>query len=390
MANTFNLGNGSWAQKIDKLLAYNAENDNYKPLPFDFDRASSATRVNKQGLIETVGIDEPRIDFLNNTKGHLLLEPSRKNDITDYTGASFSAFSGASITANDSVSPDGSTNATLITTTGSANELIQQAGITIFSGQSYTVSGYFKLKSGTLSDLDNAFKGLDGLNGGGITGSTFNSTLTSEWQRLSFTVTSSTTSGRVQIKCEDAAEILVWGLQLEQGSYATTPIPTQGSAVTRNGETLVQDNMLTSLFNRQGMAFYLEVEALASDGVNKEITINDGSGADRFVMKFNTGNQLNAFTISSLGTTNFSGSTSGLDITQNNKFAASFDGSIGYIYVNGTQVNSRTINNVLGDNLSKISFGNHNLSNNIFYGKIKDCKIYNTALTPTELTALTS
>ena len=79
MANTFNLGNGNWAQKTEKLLAYNAENDNYKPLPFDFDRGSTATRVNKDGLIETVGVDEPRIDFLNNTKGHLLLEPSRTN-----------------------------------------------------------------------------------------------------------------------------------------------------------------------------------------------------------------------------------------------------------------------------------------------------------------------
>ena len=82
MANTFNLGNGNWAQKTEKLLAYNAENDNYKPLPFDFDRGSTATRVNKDGLIETVGVDEPRIEFLNNTKGHLLLEPQRTNLIT--------------------------------------------------------------------------------------------------------------------------------------------------------------------------------------------------------------------------------------------------------------------------------------------------------------------
>ena len=79
MANTLNLGNGEWARKTGQVLAYNSENDNYKPLPFTFDRASSATRVNKDGLIETVGINEPRIDFLNNSKGHLLLEPERRN-----------------------------------------------------------------------------------------------------------------------------------------------------------------------------------------------------------------------------------------------------------------------------------------------------------------------
>ena len=44
-------------------LAYNDENDNFKPLPFDFTRASSATRVNKDGLIETVPSGKPRIDF---------------------------------------------------------------------------------------------------------------------------------------------------------------------------------------------------------------------------------------------------------------------------------------------------------------------------------------
>ncbi len=79
MATTFKFGNGNWAVKEDFALAYNDENGNFKPLPFDFTRASSATRVNKHGLIETVPSGKPRIDFLNNTSGHLLLEPSRTN-----------------------------------------------------------------------------------------------------------------------------------------------------------------------------------------------------------------------------------------------------------------------------------------------------------------------
>jgi hypothetical protein len=53
MANTFKFGNGKWAVKDGSALAYNDENGNFKPLPFDFTRASSATRVNKDGLIET-------------------------------------------------------------------------------------------------------------------------------------------------------------------------------------------------------------------------------------------------------------------------------------------------------------------------------------------------
>jgi hypothetical protein len=51
MATTFKFGtDGNWAVKEDLALAYNDENGNFKPLPFDFTRASSATRVNKNGL----------------------------------------------------------------------------------------------------------------------------------------------------------------------------------------------------------------------------------------------------------------------------------------------------------------------------------------------------
>ena len=79
MANTLKFGNGQWATGNGTALAYNDENSNFKPLPFNFTRASSGTTVNQSGLIETVGSGIPRIDFQGNTKGALLLEPSRTN-----------------------------------------------------------------------------------------------------------------------------------------------------------------------------------------------------------------------------------------------------------------------------------------------------------------------
>ena len=82
MANTLKFGNGEWYGKKDTILAYNDLNSNYKPLPFNFSRASKATVINKDGLIEEVGSGQPRVDYLNNTKGAMLLEPSRTNLIT--------------------------------------------------------------------------------------------------------------------------------------------------------------------------------------------------------------------------------------------------------------------------------------------------------------------
>ena len=75
MANTFKFGNGNWATKEDSVLAYNDENNNFKPLPFDFTRASTATYVDSDGLIKTAGNGEARIDYTDSTDGALLLEP---------------------------------------------------------------------------------------------------------------------------------------------------------------------------------------------------------------------------------------------------------------------------------------------------------------------------
>ena len=82
MSNTLKFGNGQWATKEGSTLAYNDENDNFKPLPFNFERGSSATVVNKDGLIETVGSDMPRIDYKDDSEGALLLEPQSTNLIT--------------------------------------------------------------------------------------------------------------------------------------------------------------------------------------------------------------------------------------------------------------------------------------------------------------------
>ena len=40
MSNTLKLGNGKWATGKDTLLSFSDTNNNYKPLPFSFSRAS--------------------------------------------------------------------------------------------------------------------------------------------------------------------------------------------------------------------------------------------------------------------------------------------------------------------------------------------------------------
>ena len=54
MANTLNLGDGNWGVKDSSLLGYAKDNTKFVPETFDVTRASGGTRVNKDGLIETV------------------------------------------------------------------------------------------------------------------------------------------------------------------------------------------------------------------------------------------------------------------------------------------------------------------------------------------------
>ena len=112
MAQKLKFGNGTWATKKGSTLAYNDENNNYKPLPFSFTRDSIATRVNKEGLIEVVSNDVPRIDYTDSADGVLLLEPSRTNKATyseDFS-QSFWTKSNANVVSGFA-SPDGNNNA---------------------------------------------------------------------------------------------------------------------------------------------------------------------------------------------------------------------------------------------------------------------------------------
>ena len=114
MAQTLKFGKGTWATKTGSSLAYNDQNENFKPLPFNVERNSIATRVNKEGLIEVVGKDKLRIDYIDSDKGVALLEPSRTNLVTQSENfASGWTLDDATIVSNSTTSPDGNSNATL-------------------------------------------------------------------------------------------------------------------------------------------------------------------------------------------------------------------------------------------------------------------------------------
>ena len=260
MANTLNLGNGNWATKEDSLLAYNSENGNFKPLPFSFSRASSATVVNKAGLIETVGSGEPRIDFSNDAKGALLLEPTRSNLITysnDFSNAYWSK-SNLSVTSGFN-SPDGTLNADKLVENTSTG-VHQVYRLSANSNTTYSISIFakkgerdkFRINIG--NDTHYADFNLSNgtiINQIGATTTSKIDLISNGWYRCSISYTESTgaptynlyrlldNNGNASYQGDGTSGIYIYGAQIEAGSYATSYIPTQGSAVTRVAESNV-------------------------------------------------------------------------------------------------------------------------------------------------------
>jgi len=242
MANTLNLGTGgNWAAKEGSLLAYNNENGNFKPLPFDFTRASSATRVNSQGLIEVVGSDQPRVDFSNDTDGALLLEPQRTNFALyseQFDNAYWTKSAGTTITANTTISPDGYTNADTIAfaSTGDSVNLFISTGLSVVSGTAYTMSVFTKSTTQVIY--------IGGATGGTGT-NVYNGSVDygNGWYRQSITRTwsaSGTVNVQLVLTLTGSGSTIAYGFQAELGSYATSYIPTQGAAVTRVDESSLQ------------------------------------------------------------------------------------------------------------------------------------------------------
>jgi hypothetical protein len=376
MANTLKFGNGEWYGKKDTILAYNDENNNYKPLPFDFSRGSSATRVNKDGLIETVGSGQPRIDFKDNTKGALLLEPTRSNLVTyseDFSNAAWTK-TDSIVSLNQDISPDGTNNATLYTSTSASNRLrtnfshptsVRTFSIWVKSYNNISVSGRL------------TFSGLNDLN----------FTTTNEWQRISTTRDISGDTFKCSLRLtNDNESILIYGAQLEEGSYATSYIPTSGGVVTRLADSSSQTPQDGVIGQTEG-SIYSEFKCL--DGISNIIlwmrNPSGGSYGDMIKLEVRTNNVFQ-LEIKEANDPSANITSSALTVGDYYKVAVGYKQNDFVVYINGVQIGVDTSGSV--PTCSEMYIGKY-VDGGIRMGVVKDLKLYNTRLSNSELQALT-
>ena len=378
MANTLKFGNGQWATGNGTALAYNDENSNFKPLPFDFTRASSGTTVNQSGLIETVGSGIPRIDFQGNTKGALLLEPSRTNFVL--LSNDFSALSGGFVTPNYGTSPEG-----------------LSVSRVLFTGANQLISDSTSLATGVVCNFSAYVKGVKGefikFAAGGVD---IAHTFSGEWERLSGSATSINNTWNLNTYGgATARDFQLCGAQLEAGSYATSYIPTSGSAVTRVAESCSQTTPSGVIGQTEG-TLYAEIDFKSKPENGSPIvgimTLNNNvtnlqnciilgierqsGGINRFYPLVQVGNSDVAFII-------------GGTLTDGNyKAAFAYKQNDFVLYVNGVQIGTDSSGAV--PTTSQVLVGERfNTDTYKIADGIKDTKLYNTRLSNSELAALT-
>ena len=414
-ASLVQIPSGYKAGTLYSVLPANGDGD------FDFTRASIATRVNAEGLIETVASGVPRLDYplLNGVVQScpaLLLEPSRTNTFT-YSDAFDNAYwtkTASTITANDTISPNGSLNADkLHTNTSSAEHSVLSGNQSIVSGTNYTVSLFAKAaeKKFLFIGWNSAGFGspatsfFDLTTGEYLAGS--GQTITVEkfpngWYRFTTTRTANaTTSTNTGIRiglCDGLSTsittgsntidgIYIYGAQFEAGSYATSYIPTSGSTVARAADVCNGAGTSAEFNDSEGVLF-AEISNISNDSTQKYIAISDNTLNNRVNILYNSASNQFRFLVRSASVTSVDSTYNVNSVEDFNKVALKYKSNDVGVWINGFEVITDTsVTTPIG--LSKLSFDSGG-GTVPFYGKTKQIGYYDTVLSDSELEYLTS
>jgi len=367
------------------------------------------------GSISNVSVKEytannlARVDY-DGTASSLLVEPERTNLIT----YSEEIQATTNVTLSNTISPDGTLNGLKINeTTSNSQHYGTSYESSVVSGTIYAVSFYIKkgtydlvkvyTQSSRISASINITFSTESTSPSGsdfISGSNFMEDAGNGWYRVGFSATANSTGAvSIYLPIKDLSSYVgdisqyteYWGTQIEEGSYATSYIPTDGSTVTR-----VQDQYsktgISNLINSEEGVLFVEMAALANDGTNRYLSISSSTTPldDYIYFRFmSTSNRV-------LCRTRVGGSTINTiekaitDTTDYNKYAIKWKSGDYAFWINGIEVGTDTNSTIFGaDVLNQIRF-DFPVGSGTFPSKVKQLQVFKTALTDSELIALTT
>lgn len=366
------------------------------------DAEGEATRVNKDGLIETVAANVPRLDYnpTNPQDPTLLLEPQRTNDTThseDFTQTSYwNNVIDVVATTNQTTAPDGSNTGNKIQANSGTNfKILRKGAFTIPSGITMSIF----VKRGNHDYITFKAQGdfnfnLSTLTWGGSYSNVGYELYPNDWVRLHHTTTSSSTS-YFGIYLTDSSFnqswnatgdefVYVWGAQYETGTYPTSYIPTSGGAGTRTVDTC-GDAGNGTIIKAEGSLF---VDFTTSNSANnKRISITDASDSNNNIFIQLAGTSF-AVQIVSGGTILYSWAFA-VTLSDRHKLALRYKDGDSKLYYNGVEKTATTASGTWFTDGLLDTFSLNQGSGLEFYGELRQAMLFE-ALTDAELTTLTT
>jgi hypothetical protein len=333
-------------------------------------------------------LNVPRLTYQNGGGGcpSLLLEPQRTNLIlqSNTFNTTWAMFTGPAVTPNTTTSPDGTTSATTLNSSGGTNDFLYQtlSGLTV--GATYSFSFYIKNLNSTASrfwgpsgssivDLSWSGSTLVSISG---TGASFTS-VGNDWYRVVQTGTTPTATPTMRIYADvnnTSKSVYIYGAQFEAGSYPTSYIPTTSASATR-----VADAYSRSLSSITAGTAYINITdnvALGSLGTHVYGPFAITSASLGLFLSRPDGQRLRLWT--------YAASTVYQTTVTNLKLAITWDGTNVNVYQNGVKVVTNyayaltNVNNLYSSSSLETS------------ATIAEIVLFNSVLTDAECISLTS
>ena len=379
---------------------------------------TDGTRVDENGLIVDVEANVPRLDYTGGGCPSLLLEPEATN-LLDYSEDFSNVFwnkNESVITSTNNVSPDGTNNATLLTDDNSGGTStgvgLRKFSLTLPSAGTYAFSIFAKKGTVKVVKFGHAGYSTEGYTyfnletGVVVSKAATHETATIEEHEngfykiaITFEDTVDLTGSFNLLMASDAGgaitkdgtnTLYTYGAQAEKLPYASSYIPTNGSAVTRSEDSAGNTGDLSGEINTQEGVIFLHTKLLADDNINRSVSINEDPNNYASIQYIPTSNQIyGRYRIGGSFTVQLSHT---FDRTIEHKAAFKFKENDFSLWVNGVEVDTELTGSVgtVGQ-FTDVSFSTGGVSpSNKFYGRIKEFRVYDKVLSDTDLQELTT